>query len=449
MPTNSLFGQVPEVEEIAQTIFAKLRTLNRPDPFLARELADGVSHFLTLEDGITSPAAIRELAVKVVRELGQPEVACLIELDSNESLSRQDISYHPVYSSNLIAAQDAGLVTLVDFQTPDKFIGGIVNPPRNHDWTKSIADARSWASKFVAFEAVEQSADAMGAGDCLRTICRGLDETELDGIINLNLAAMDVTTGRTLFDPRQPTLWDDADQDPNMRLLESATGFPSARIHWRWHLRAADFHPSSHARLQTVIALLDKLQRFCFCLDRIPSAVELAPGVSRKTPLVAHETELHLDKFRKFLSPSISAESYMQKLDGLIRLASSAGDCKRRYLRSHRSRFDGLYFDQWSQTLTIREHELVARHFQIDGARFRDSVVRKLRDAQLDDLVHYRFSVIDPVNASIDVDLQKNGNVEPAEIPVNDRTAPDQIVSLLSRLWQTTGAKIVNICRLH
>src|SRR5262252_5440759 len=66
-----------EADKISRSLFAATEALGRPDAFLARELADGVVHFLAEEDSGDTPttAAIAELVVKVVRELGQPALA--------------------------------------------------------------------------------------------------------------------------------------------------------------------------------------------------------------------------------------------------------------------------------------------------------------------------------------------------------------------------------------
>src|SRR5919206_5362350 len=66
-----------EADKISRALFAASETLGRPDAFLARELADGVVHFLSLEGegAVPTTAQVAELTVKVVRELGQPALA--------------------------------------------------------------------------------------------------------------------------------------------------------------------------------------------------------------------------------------------------------------------------------------------------------------------------------------------------------------------------------------
>jgi hypothetical protein len=68
-------------DKISRALFAAGEQLGRPDPFLARELADGVLHFLSGEvtGAVITSEQIRDLVVKVVRELGQPALARVFE----------------------------------------------------------------------------------------------------------------------------------------------------------------------------------------------------------------------------------------------------------------------------------------------------------------------------------------------------------------------------------
>src|SRR2546425_10785393 len=66
-----------ETDRVNQALFAVTEELGHPDTFLARELTDGVLHFLAAESDGTHPttAQVHDLIVKVVRELGQPALA--------------------------------------------------------------------------------------------------------------------------------------------------------------------------------------------------------------------------------------------------------------------------------------------------------------------------------------------------------------------------------------
>src|SRR5262245_42360919 len=66
-----------EPDRISQALFAATEALGQPDAFLARELTDGVLHFLAeqCDEPIPTAAWLADLVVKIVRELRQPELA--------------------------------------------------------------------------------------------------------------------------------------------------------------------------------------------------------------------------------------------------------------------------------------------------------------------------------------------------------------------------------------
>ena len=66
-----------EADKISRALFAASESLGRPDAFLARELTDGVVHFLgeEAESDTLQTEQIAELVAKVVRELGRPALA--------------------------------------------------------------------------------------------------------------------------------------------------------------------------------------------------------------------------------------------------------------------------------------------------------------------------------------------------------------------------------------
>src|SRR5438128_1677698 len=67
-----------EPDRITQALFAATEARQQPDTFLARELADGVLHFIGQEfspSETPTTTQIAELVIKVVRELGQPALA--------------------------------------------------------------------------------------------------------------------------------------------------------------------------------------------------------------------------------------------------------------------------------------------------------------------------------------------------------------------------------------
>src|SRR5207248_562497 len=74
-----------EPDRISQALFAASEALGRADAFLARELADGVLHFVAQEFAATdtpTTVQIAELVAKVTRELGQPALAQVFARES-------------------------------------------------------------------------------------------------------------------------------------------------------------------------------------------------------------------------------------------------------------------------------------------------------------------------------------------------------------------------------
>src|SRR5262249_33463881 len=66
-----------DADKISQSLYAATESIGAANAFLARELADGVLHFLGQENtaDTVATAQIAELVEKVVRELGHPELA--------------------------------------------------------------------------------------------------------------------------------------------------------------------------------------------------------------------------------------------------------------------------------------------------------------------------------------------------------------------------------------
>src|SRR5262249_35316558 len=142
-----------EPDKISRALFAVSESLGRPGAFLARELTDGVVHFLAAELDDTTPSThqIAEIIVKVVRELGQPGIAqafadgaCVRTGDSKmksagtskpaspgeiivpcpRTVSRETLvqsglrsfAMQAVYARDLVAAHRDGLLTLTGLE---------------------------------------------------------------------------------------------------------------------------------------------------------------------------------------------------------------------------------------------------------------------------------------------------------------------------------------------
>ena len=165
-----------EPDKISQSLFAASESQGRPDAFTARELTDGVLHFLCAElnGAIPQTGQVAEMTIKIVRELGQagiaqayadfskkrfqqpsrkkqeaplestqvsvgskihlelPNVASLASLDNYSlvrgvaGISLMDFSLEEIFTRDIAAAHRDGLITLTGLETPFEMQGGIL-----------------------------------------------------------------------------------------------------------------------------------------------------------------------------------------------------------------------------------------------------------------------------------------------------------------------------------
>src|SRR5260370_6024955 len=142
-----------DADKISQALFAATEALGRPDAFLARELTDGVLHFLAVENDeeTLTTAQIAEIVAKTVRELGQPALAeafaaraaSVSETADDSILLRaprdvpprlfvpqllREYTRQAVYSGQIIAAQSDGLLTIAHFDAPGELAACVAGP---------------------------------------------------------------------------------------------------------------------------------------------------------------------------------------------------------------------------------------------------------------------------------------------------------------------------------
>ena len=242
-----------DADEICQTIFAGTEDLGQPNAFLAREMTESVLHFLSQEHGTGTPttAQVADLVTKVLRELGQPDLAQAVErgagtvnrgpwtdqatVDVSRSTvhgawstasadlplsqfmdqCRRAFSLQAVFSRDVVAAQDEGWLTLVGLEHPAELEGGVVDWPGGADRSllSAMVQARRRFGSFIALDSPEQ---ALGSGqwpvasgqsllttdhrplsaaqwerhvaDFVGDLKDGLQATGLHAVINLNVA---------------------------------------------------------------------------------------------------------------------------------------------------------------------------------------------------------------------------------------------------------------------
>jgi hypothetical protein len=390
-----------EADKISRALFAAGESLGRPDAFLARELTDGVLHFLTVESegAVPTTAQVAELTVKVVRELGQPALAqafadgarrrrtaegpaaapaeVVVRLPADAPLPDlvqdcvRQYSLRRVFARDLVAAQGDGLLTLTGLEAPFELAGCALCSPEavpaagtGPGLVEALEETRRLAGSFVAVDGPEYALARAGAGPStaaayLRELAVGLRATGLRAVVNLNSAvppswADDLAEGPLFAGARRPLdrqrVADlvDAFRD---RLLRPDPGLDRVRLDW--HLGERDFQPASAGRLlELARAALDGSGP-AFVFDRPRRPVGLAEGVDRQHPAALLTVELHLPRLAEHVpSGTDPLPSFLQKLGSLARLALSAAVQKRDFLRRH-----------------SQERPAVTRGFLLDRAR--------------------------------------------------------------------------------
>ncbi len=239
-----------EADKISRALFAAGEELGRPDAFLAREMADGVVHFLTVESEGTTPTTgqIAELVVKVVRELGQPALAeafarfgeerrrtmsrtgradpqrprparpaappdeVVLRFSSSTPLSEvlpacvRGYTLQTVFTRDLLAAQADGLLTLTGLESPTELAGCLLGTPLDPRTgvISAIEKVRRFAGRFVVLDGPEHllASDEHGnSRDFVRDLAIGLRLTGLHAIVNLNSAAPPMWAGELAEGP--------------------------------------------------------------------------------------------------------------------------------------------------------------------------------------------------------------------------------------------------------
>ena len=373
-----------DADKISRALFAASEALGRPDAFLARELADGVVHFLTLESEGTTPTTeqIAEVVIKVVRELGQPALAeafarfgrervrpsaksqtaettpsseVVLRFPRGTPLSAvlpaciREYALQTVFTRDLAAAQSAGLLTLTGLEIPNELAGCLWGPPLDvrQGLTAALSELRRFVGRFVVLDGPEYLLAAQGqpsAGAFVRDLVLGLRLTGLRGIINLNSAAPpswaeDLAEG-PLFAAQQRESYRqqlrELSDELLKALLQPSHAAPFARpVRIDWHLGEQDFteETAQRERLRQLGQLALEGAPLAFVFDRPRQPTALAEGIDRRHPAVLLTVGLHLPRLA--LQPGIDGDpvKFLSKLGSLARLALSAGVQKREYLR--------------------------------------------------------------------------------------------------------------------
>jgi hypothetical protein len=367
-----------DADKISRALFAAGEELGHADAFLARELADGVVHFLTLEsEGVTpTTQQIAEIVIKVVRELGQPalaeafarhaeqrvrltakpqaaEVVLRFALGTPLSMVRsscvRDYTLQTIFTRDLLAAQSAGLLTLTGLQAPTELAGCVLGPPLDSaaNPIAAVEEMRRFVGQFIVLDGPEHllaTQERPTVSAFARDLAIGLRLTGLQGIVNLNSAAPPSWAGELaegpLFAAQQRTPHTEplraATDELAKELLQPTHSIPCAdALRLDWHLSERDFavEPERRACLPHLTRLALEGAPLAFVFDRPRRPTALAEGIDRQHAAVLLTVGLHLPRLAE--QPGIDGDpgKFLAKLGSLARLALSAGVQKREYLR--------------------------------------------------------------------------------------------------------------------
>jgi hypothetical protein len=378
-----------EADKISRALFAATEALGRPDAFLARELTDGIVHFLLREGegAVPTTAQVAELAVKVVRELGQPALAqafvdcarrraasgkrrraagpeaepvagdperaeLVLRLPADTPLPalldecRRQYTLRTVFARDLAAAQGDGLLTLTGPEGPFELAGCVLEPP-GPSLVETLESARRLAGGVVAIDGPEyglsrSAANPEAAAGYVRELAAGLRVTGLRAVVNLNSAvppswADDLAEGPLFAGARRPLdrrgVADLA--DALLEQLLSPGAVPDGpRVDW--HLGERDFQPGGDSRLARLARAALNGGPLAFAFDRPRRPVPLAEGIDRRHPAVLLAVAVYLPQLARHVAGGAGAAgSFLHKLGSLARLALSAAVQKRDFLRRH------------------------------------------------------------------------------------------------------------------
>ncbi len=364
---TSLGDKIPfDLDRISQSLFAASEALGRSNAFLARELTDAAGHFLALEFEGRTPTTqqVADTVAKVLRELGQKELAqaylrrrerqrpvkpavadnpfLLATREATQSAVQRWLNeqgLHAIFSRDLLAAQDAGLLLLGDQSAPGSIASGVVDGGQLPlDPLAALLHLQAWSrsvSRSLILDSPEWTDCEEADPQAWQRFCAGmLASPRLLGrevAANLNAARPPAWAAPK---PLGPLFATDPASDPAINRLPALLDpgdSPAWNVHW--HLQARDF--AAGPQRAQLLKLVEAKTSTTFAFDRSKETVSLGEGVDRQHPGVMLEVGLSLPTFLRMDGIASQADRFLEKLPTLARMAASAGAQKRRYLRQH------------------------------------------------------------------------------------------------------------------
>lgn len=363
-----------DADKISQSIFAATEAVGAANAFLARELTDGVLHFLQAESDVAEPttAQIAELVEKVVRELGQPALALAylrrfpasVNGEPQEKNVRPFVSFsfsiedHPlevrnqclrayslnaVFGRDLAAAHQAELLELSGLSSPQQLEAIVVEPPQkgqpDSPWSlgwSQVKDASSRASRLVV-DSPELLFAAHGPA-WLEGIHAAHIAYQRVTVFNLRMATRPAWANELAVGPlfaKTSSVPTPTDSD-TVAMLHAAECNRTQSFLFDWHLEAKDFEDDADRQAAEWLLARPKLwSTTTFVFDRSRQPEGLAVGIDRSRPATLLRVGLHLSRFLRLPEIAGDPDKLLAKLPSFMRMAVSAGVQKRNYLRRH------------------------------------------------------------------------------------------------------------------
>lgn len=349
-----------DADRISRRLFAASAALGFPNAFLARELTDGVVHFMAQGDfGETAPATeIDEFVAKIVRELGQPALAAAFadtrddapkqagaegsipfELPFAEAMGqvRKTYALQSVFGPDLRSACNEGFLAIGGLQAPDRLAAQVVASPladRVAPWEagwRLVRAAAVGAGGRVVLEQIERHCDSltpMGMTQFLQGVRAGLEAANATLV-----AVLHDRSEAALAQEQRPLFADEAgipDLAPFYRqwfdCWERASLGRFGVVHWL-------VRESSLSELPMAYGKRADADDVVYVFDRPRKPLSLAEGLVRPSPAILLEVGLRLDRFAATESVGGNIAALLEKLGSLVRMAISAAARKRAYLR--------------------------------------------------------------------------------------------------------------------
>ncbi|GIW79639.1 MAG: hypothetical protein KatS3mg105_1446 [Gemmatales bacterium] len=398
-----------DADLISRGLFAAGKRLGNPDSFTARELTESVLHFLSeASESVLSVEQVDDVVVKVVRELGYPELAWTyasfyrlgcqarvadttlpadVPLPRIESAAHSDFSLREVFSPDLVALHQEGLLRLGGLDAPFHLAGVVVSPAQ--DFFQSIVNCRRFADKFVVLDSPEfwLADDACTSVEpFIKDLHCAVQATGLQVIVNLNIRESPAWASDLVSGPLFASAFDQEARRTEIALRLFRHLPKIVTIRTSWHLQVESFQPQNKWVLDAILEGHIQGKRVVFSFDRPKQPVSLSRTLDRRRTALLLCVSLDLARFARRRGMR-EPERFLEKLGTLARLAVSAGAQKREFLRRRQN--------DWPAFLLDRAH-LVVRPLHLDRAvhhlsgkelcgdeealEFAEQIVRRLRD---------------------------------------------------------------------